>query len=71
LNGDAGKDFLVRLVQMEASFQAEGYSTKDFQAKALCMEKIGLLYQIRTILSDLSKPPTMQNQKPKNKDLRG
>lgn len=70
LDSEVGKDFIMRLLQLEASFQAEGFKSADFESKALAMEKIGLLYQIRTMLVDLSSPPRTQTPSANKKDLR-
>lgn len=52
----AGQDFLAHLVTLEASSQGEGIKTGSVESKAFAMERIGVYYNLRTYLADMSKP---------------
>jgi hypothetical protein len=52
----AGKDFLAHLVTLEATSQGQGIRAESTEVKAHAMERIGVYYNLRTYLSDMSKP---------------
>lgn len=56
LDSPAGKDFLAHLVTLEADSQGKGIRTETVEGKAFAMERIGVYYNLRTYLADMSKP---------------
>lgn len=57
----AGKDFLEHLVTLEATSQGDGIRAKGTEEKAFAMERIGVYYNLRTYLADMSKPALSQS----------
>lgn len=56
LDSPTGKDFLERLKMTEAAFQVEGHKSATLEGKGIAMAKMGVIYQLRTMLDDLSQP---------------
>lgn len=52
----AGLDLVKRLISTEAKFQMEGMKSPTMEGKAIAMAKIEAIYEIRTMIQDLSKP---------------
>jgi hypothetical protein len=60
LEGEAGRDFLTKLVAMEAGYQAEGIRGKTIEEKGIAMTKVSVVYNIRSMLDDLKQPPKIK-----------
>lgn len=56
LNGPGGADLFERLKTTEAMYQMEGMKSTTIEGKGIAMAKIGVSYQIRTMLDDLKAP---------------
>lgn len=61
LKSPAGEDLIKRLISTEAKHQMEGMRASGLEEKGLAMAKIGAIYDIRTMLDDLSKPAPSQS----------
>lgn len=57
----AGKDLIEHLLNIEMGAQADGVRSKAIEEKALAMERIGVSYNLRTYISDMSKPVPSQS----------
>lgn len=58
----AGRDFLEHLLTLEATTQGQGINSESMEVKAACMERIGVYYNLRTYLDDMSKPVVVQSK---------
>lgn len=60
LDSLAGKDFLAHLLTLEATSQGLGIQSEKVAVKAFSMERMGVYYNLRTYLADMSKPALSQ-----------
>lgn len=56
LDSPGGQDLMRYLVSIELACQAQGKRVETAELKAFEMVKIGLLYDIRTYIDNMSKP---------------
>lgn len=61
LMSPAGEDLVKRLISTEAKYQMEGMKAAGLEEKGLAMAKIEAIYEIRTMVQDLSKPVPSQS----------
>jgi len=57
----AGKDLIEHLLTLEIASQATGIKAENAEQKAFAIERIGVCYNLRTYLSDMSKPAPSQS----------
>lgn len=56
MNGPGGADLMERLKMTEAKYQMQGMQTNTIEGKGIAMTKIGVSYEIRTMLNDIVTP---------------
>lgn len=61
LGSGAGQDLIDRLKGTEATYMMQGMKAETMEQKAIAMTKMQTVYNIRTMLDDLSKPPLSQS----------
>lgn len=60
LGSGAGHDLINRLKSTEATYMMQGMKAETMEQKAIAMTKMQTVYNIRTMLDDLSKPVQSQ-----------
>lgn len=60
LKSGAGIDLIDRLKSTEATYMMQGMKAETMEQKAIAMTKMQTVYNIRTMLDDLSKPVQSQ-----------
>jgi hypothetical protein len=61
LKSGAGQDLIDRLKSTEATYMMQGMKAETMEQKAIAMTKMQTVYNIRTMLDDLSKPAQSQS----------
>lgn len=56
-----GQDLINRLKLTEANRMMQGMKSSTLEGKGIAMAKMEQVYEIRTMLDDLSKPPQSQS----------
>lgn len=63
LKSGAGIDLIDRLRMTEAKYMMQGMKAETMEQKAIAMTKMQAIYNIRTMLDDLSKPVVVQSKR--------
>jgi hypothetical protein len=61
LKSGAGQDLINRLKSTEATYMMQGMKAETMEQKAIAMTKMQTVYNVRTMLDDLSKPIQSQS----------
>lgn len=65
LDSPAGKDLLTRLIGLETQYRAASAQLKATgEQKLTSIDKMNTIYEVRTLLDDLSKPKSMPLVRP-------
>lgn len=67
MNGPGGADLMERLKMTEAKYQMEGMKSNTIEGKGISMTKIGVSYEIRTMLMDIIAPKSKPAQSQSNR----